>query len=44
MANIALRNPQYKFIAIPASGVLSAKCTMTTGGTLKYTWIKNVSP
>ena len=33
MANIALRNPQYKFIAIPSSGVLSAKCTITIGGT-----------
>ena len=44
MANIALRNPQYKFIAIPSSGVLSAKCTITIGGTLRYTLIKNVSP
>ena len=44
MANIALRNPQYKFIAIPASGVLSAKCTITIGGTLRYTLTKNVSP
>jgi len=44
MANIALRNPQYKFIAIPSSGVLSARCTITIGGTLRYTLIKNVSP
>ena len=44
MANIALRNPQYKFIAIPSSGVLSAKCTITIGGTLRYTLTKNVSP
>ena len=26
MANIALRNPQYKFIPVPSSGVLSTKC------------------
>tara|TARA_R100001460_G_scaffold105183_5_gene151536 strand:+ start:6182 stop:7180 length:999 start_codon:yes stop_codon:yes gene_type:complete len=44
MANIALRNPQYKFIGIPSSGVLSAKCTITIDGTLRYTLIKNVSP
>ena len=44
MANIALRNPQYKFIQIPASGVLSAKCTITIDGTLRYTLTKNVSP
>ena len=42
--NIALRNPQYKFIAIPSSGVLSVSCTITIEGTLRYTLIKNVSP
>ena len=42
--NIALRNPQYKFIAVPSSGVLSVSCTITIGGTLRYTLIKNVSP
>ena len=29
MANIALRNPQYKFIAVPSSGVQSVECTIT---------------
>jgi len=44
MANIALRNPQFKSIAIPASGVLSTVCTVTIDGTLRYTLIKNVQP
>ena len=41
MALIALRNPQYKFIGVPSSGVLSTKCAITIGGTLRYTIIKN---
>ena len=44
MANIALRNPQFKSIAIPSSGVLSTVCTVTIDGTLRYTLIKNVQP
>ena len=44
MANIALRNPQFKSIAIPASGVLSTVCTVTIDGTLRYTLVKNVQP
>ena len=41
MANIALRNPQYKFIGVPSSGVLSTKCEIYIEGVLKYTIIKN---
>lgn len=41
MANIALRNPQYKFISVPSSGVLSTKCEIYIEGVLKYTIIKN---
>ena len=44
MANIALRNPQYKFIAIPSSGVQSVECTITINTVLRYTLVKNVSP
>lgn len=44
MANIALRNPQFKSIAIPATGVLSTVCEVTIDGTLRYTLIKNVQP
>ena len=44
MANLALRNPQFKSIAIPASGVLSTVCTVTIDGTLRYTLVKNVQP
>jgi hypothetical protein len=44
MANIALRNPQFKSIAIPSSGVLSTVCTVTIDGTLRYTLLKNVQP
>ncbi len=44
MANIALRNPQFKSIAIPSSGVLSTVCTVTIDGTLRYTLVKNVQP
>tara|TARA_R110000822_G_scaffold32582_3_gene93327 strand:- start:519 stop:1532 length:1014 start_codon:yes stop_codon:yes gene_type:complete len=41
MANIALRNPQFKFHTIPSTGVLSTKATITIGGVLRYTIIKN---
>ena len=44
MANIALRNPQFKSIAIPSSGVLSTVCAVTIDGTLRYTLVKNVQP
>ena len=44
MANLALRNPQYKSITIPATGVLSTVCTITIDGTLAYTINKNVDP
>jgi len=44
MADIALRNPQFKNKDIPASGVLSSVCTITIDGTLRYTLIKNVEP
>lgn len=44
MANLSLRNPQFKSIAIPASGVLSTVCTVTIDGTLRYTLVKNVQP
>jgi hypothetical protein len=44
MANIALRNPQFKSIAIPSTGVLSTVCTVRIDGTLRYTLIKNVQP
>tara|TARA_R100000541_G_scaffold33619_1_gene42212 strand:- start:5495 stop:6532 length:1038 start_codon:yes stop_codon:yes gene_type:complete len=44
MANIALRNPQYKNIVASASGSatpLSVSCKITIDGTLRYTLIKN---
>jgi len=41
MANIALRNPQFKSIAV-STGALSVVCTVTIGGILRYTLIKNV--
>ncbi len=44
MANIALRNPQYKnIVASAVSGVnpLSVKCTITIDSVLRYTLIKN---
>ena len=44
MANIALRNPQYKFIEVPSSGVQSVECTIIINGVLRYTLVKNVSP
>ena len=40
MANIALRNPQYKNIVTP-TGTLSVKCTITLDSVLRYTLIKN---
>ncbi len=44
MALIALRSPQYKYQTVPSSGVLSAKCTITIDGTLRYTLIKPTTP
>ena len=44
MANIALRNPQFKSVIIPASGVLSTICEVSIDGTLRYTLVKNVQP
>lgn len=43
MADIALRSPQFKYKVIPATAVLSAVCTVTVDGTLRYTLIKNVA-
>ena len=44
MANIALRNPQFKSIAILATGTLSTVCEVSIDGTLRYTLVKNVQP
>ena len=41
MANIALRNPQFKFIEASLSAK-SVVCTVTIDGTLRYTLIKNL--
>ena len=41
MANIALRNPQFKFIDASASAK-SVECSVTIDGTLRYTLIKNL--
>jgi len=41
MANIALRNPQFKFIVASASAK-SVECSVTIDGTLRYTLIKNL--
>jgi len=41
MALIALRNPQFKFHAVPSSGVLSTQADITIAGVLRYTIIKN---
>jgi len=41
MANIALRSPQFKSIAV-STGALSVVCTVTIDGILRYTLIKNV--
>ena len=43
MANIALRNPQYKMIEVPASGVQSTKCTITIDGTERYIIVRNIT-
>lgn len=46
MADIALRSPQFKYIEIPATGVLSTVCTITINqaATPVYTLTKNVAP
>ena len=44
MADIALRNPQFKKITIQASGTLSVVCEVSIDGTLRYTLVKNVQP
>jgi len=41
MANLALRNPQFKFIVASASAK-SVECSVTIDGTLRYTLIKNL--
>ncbi len=41
MANIALRNPQFKFI-VASAGARSVVCKVTIDGTLRYTLTKNV--
>ena len=41
MANLALRNPQFKFIDARSSAK-SVKCLVTIDGTLRYTLIKNL--
>ena len=44
MANLALRNPQFKKLAIQASGTLSVVCTVSIDSTIRYTLVKNVQP
>ena len=46
MADIALRSPQFKYIEIPATGVLSTVCTIkiNQATTPIYTLTKNVEP
>ena len=44
MANLALRNPQFKKLTIQASGTLSVVCTVSIDSTIRYTLIKNVQP
>lgn len=46
MADIALRNPQFKYKEVPASGVLSSVCTIKINGGANpiYTLTKNVAP
>ena len=41
MANLALRNPQFKFIDARSSAK-SVECLVTINGTLRYTLIKNL--
>lgn len=43
MPNIALRSPQYKMIAVPASGVQSTKCTISIDGTERYIIVRNIT-
>jgi len=43
MANIALRNPQFKSITVAAS-IKSVVCRVSIDGTLRYTLVKNVQP
>jgi hypothetical protein len=40
MANLALRNPQFKYIQV--TGARSVVCTVTIDGTLRYTLTKNL--
>ena len=40
MANLALRNPQFKYIQV--IGARSVVCTVTIDGTLRYTLTKNL--
>lgn len=44
MANLALRNPQFKTIVVPSSGVLSTRCKISVDSTLIYTIVRNVLP
>ena len=46
MANISLRNPQYVYKEVPATGVLSQRCEITFNQevTPEYTIVKNVAP
>ena len=41
MAQLALRNPQFKFI-VASAGARSVVCTVTIDGTLRYTLTKNL--
>mgnify|MGYP003637116108 CR=1 FL=1 len=41
MANIALRNPQFKYMYV-GTGVLSLVCVVTIDGTVRYTLTKNL--
>ena len=41
MANLSLRNPQYKSIDVSSASVLSTICYLTIGGVLRYTIVKN---
>jgi hypothetical protein len=44
MANLALRNPQFKKLTIQASGTLSVVCSVSIDSTIRYTLVKNVQP
>ena len=41
MANIALRNPQFKSVTV-GQNIKSVVCTVAIGGTLRYTLLKNL--